>query len=237
MPRNVTLLDLRTRVRQRANMENSTFVTDSEVSSLVNEGIAGLYNLLVQARGQEYYAADTSIATVANQSVYDLPADFYQLLDITALISSETYKLKRYQMADIARLSQPGVTSPATLPQYRIRGQFNTTTNVVQLQILPLPTQVYTISIYYVPAPVLLAADGDTCDGIAGFEEWVVLDAAIRCLQKEESDVSFLAAEREKVEARIRNLRDDRDAGDAPRVQDVRGRAVAYDSTLTRRWY
>ena len=237
MPRNVTLLDLRTRVRQRANMENSTFVTDSEVSSLVNEGIAGLYNLLVQARGQEYYAANTSIATVANQSVYDLPAEFYQLLDITALISSETYKLKRYQMADIAALSHPGVTSPSTLPKYRIRGEFNTTTNVVHLQILPIPDQVYTISVYYVPAPVLLSADSDTCDGIAGFEEWVVLDAAIRCLQKEESDVSFLAAEREKVEARIRNLRDDRDAGDAPRVQDVRGRAVAYDSTLTRRWY
>lgn len=237
MPRNVTLLDLRTRVRQRANMENSTFVTDSEVSSLVNEGIAGLYNLLIQARGQEYYSIDYVFSTVANQQIYDLPADFYQLLDVTAVIENHTHKLIRYQMADMAALRDSGMTSPATLPRYRLRGEFNTTTNVAQIQILPVPNQVFAIALYYVPAPVLLSADSDTCDGIAGFEEWVVLDAAIRCLQKEESDVSFLAAEREKVEMRIRYLRDDRDAGDAPRVQDVRGRAVAYDSTLTRRWY
>ena len=218
-------------------MVNSTFVTDAEVSSLVNEGIAGLYNLLIETRGQEYYAKDFVFSTVINQTLYDLPDDFYQLLDVTAIINNNNvYKLLRYQMADMAILRAAGASSPAELPKYRLRGDFNGTTNVAQMSILPIPTQVYAIALYYVPAPISLALDTDTCDGISGFEEWVVLDAAIRCLQKEESDVTWLIGEREKIEGRIRSQRDNRDAGDAPRVQNVRDRALQYGVGWERGW-
>ena len=43
----VALSDLRTLVRQRADQENSQFVTDEELRQYINRGYAGLYDMLV----------------------------------------------------------------------------------------------------------------------------------------------------------------------------------------------
>ena len=62
-----TLDDMRTRVRELANMETqaaSGFVTDDELRRRLNEALKHLYDMLIEARGQEYYLKQHTFALV-----------------------------------------------------------------------------------------------------------------------------------------------------------------------------
>lgn len=59
------------------------------------------------------------------------------------------------------------------------------------------------------------------CDGVNGWEEYIVVDAAMKCLQKEESDVSVLMAEKSALKQRIEAMASNRDAGKPERITDV----------------
>lgn len=64
MARTRTLLELRTEARQRTEMEGSTFIADTELTRYINQSIATLYGMLVQARGDQYYRTQATV-TVA----------------------------------------------------------------------------------------------------------------------------------------------------------------------------
>ncbi len=72
-----SLLQLRTRARQRADQVGSTFVTDSELTNLINLGLAELYDQVVSAF-EDYFTISTTL-TVVSGSTAPLPADFYKL--------------------------------------------------------------------------------------------------------------------------------------------------------------
>lgn len=67
----------------------------------------------------------------------------------------------------------------------------------------------------------------DSLDGRNGWEEWVVIDAAIKLLAKEESDTSQLEREAARLWARIMAALQNRDAGQGKRITDV-----AYNSGM-----
>lgn len=72
----------------------------------------------------------------------------------------------------------------------------------------------------------LLAAawsDQTTFDGIAGWDEYVSVDAAIKALLKEESDTSTLIAYRQDLVQRIIDNAPNRDSAEAPTVTDAAG--------------
>lgn len=58
-------------------------------------------------------------------------------------------------------------------------------------------------------------------DGRSGWEEWVVIDAAMKLLTKEESDTSQLEREAARIWGRIMKALSNRDAGQAKRITDV----------------
>ena len=68
-----------------------------------------------------------------------------------------------------------------------------------------------------------MLADSDILDGISGFDEYVIVDAAIKAMQKEESDVSVLMAQKEALKRRIEAAAANRDAGEPESVSDIRG--------------
>lgn len=74
--------------------------------------------------------------------------------------------------------------------------------------------------------------DDDRFDGINGWEEYVVVDAAIKCLIKEESDISALMAQKMALKTRIEQMADDRDVGE----QEYVGR-TRTGTTLWGRWW
>ena len=60
-----------------------------------------------------------------------------------------------------------------------------------------------------------------TFDGVSGWEEYIIVDSAMKCLQKEESDVSVLFAQKNALIQRIEAAAENRDAGEAECVQDM----------------
>lgn len=75
-------------------------------------------------------------------------------------------------------------------------------------------------------------------DGRSGWEEWTVVDAAMKLLAKEESDTSQLEREAARIWARIMKSMANRDAGQAKRITDVSFNSGMwpYSSSYPRRY-
>lgn len=73
----------------------------------------------------------------------------------------------------------------------------------------------------YAQIPLQMFDYNTQIDGISGWEEMVVIEAAIKCKDKEESDCSVLIARRTKKEKDIEGIAANRDPGTAARTADV----------------
>lgn len=212
MARTRTLTDLIADVRQRTNQENSTFVTDAEITEYLNQEIADLYTRIVQAQGPEHYRASSSLSVVSGTALYPLPADFWQLQAVEATLGGITGRLRPFMQSEHARLqnAQPfGWYSPI---RYRLQAN--------NIEILPA-TQTFAATLFYTPAPPRLVNPGDLFDGFAGYEVAAIYGACATVLQKEESDPGFYLAQRERIYARVASLAAQRDANEPERIQDV----------------
>lgn len=209
----VSLATMRTIARQRAGMENSTFITDSELDNLINASLRRLYNLLVDARGQGYYKAQTSFNTSNGQEAYGLPADFYQLVSVDAVLGTMTLTVHPYMEEERNRYLIPYAWGTGLPLYYRLMAG--------NIRFIPQPTGIYQITLGYIPAPTVLTSGSDSFDGIAGWEDFAIWDVVAMMLAKEESDPSFAIGQREMMRAEIQGLAPNRDAGQPERVQDT----------------
>ena len=144
----MNLAQLRTASRQRADMVNSTFVSDAELSSYINASYYELYDLLVQKYGNDYYVKEYSFNLAGNQSRYDLPDDFYKLLGVDLEIGSgpDGYvSLRPFSLAERNRYSTANVQTwiGVTNLRYRLSGN--------KLWFTPSPQTGQTIRIWYIP--------------------------------------------------------------------------------------
>lgn len=78
MAQPVSLAELRDGAKDLADMEGSTFVSDSQWRGYANRWIAKLFDLLIQA-SPDYVSAETTVSVVAGQRLYQLPGDFRTL--------------------------------------------------------------------------------------------------------------------------------------------------------------
>jgi uncharacterized protein YfkK (UPF0435 family)/uncharacterized protein YdcH (DUF465 family) len=227
MARTVTLSSIRTQVRQRADMVNSTFVDNDEINQFINNSITELYDLLVQKFGNEYFLNTYSFSTVAGTDSYALPTDFYKLTGVDILVNGTDYlTLRPFMFSERNRFN--GSVSRNILGvsdlRYRLLGS--------NIKFVPIPDSLQTIRLWYIPYVAELVSDSDTLNGVNGYEEYVIVDAAMKCLQKEESDVSVLFAQKQSLIKRIEEAAENRDVGYGERVSDVRRNDVGQDS-----WY
>lgn len=213
MAANVTLGEMKTRTRELADMQTSSqsqaFVTDAELVRHLNRGIKQLYQKLIIARGDEYYAKSTTFPTVANQANYALPADFMQLLMLAVTDGNVVVPVPKWTMKQWADLRYlENVTSnDLTLYRYRLVGP--------NVEVRPTPvTAGYTFTMYYLPAATTLALDSDTFDGVNGWEDYACYNAAIDMLNKEESfeQAQSLLVQKQQLEDQINALAGARDA-------------------------
>lgn len=212
-----TLAQLRTEVRRRADMETSQFIKDAELTSYINTSIAELYDLLVQKFGNDYFFNSYSFSLVPGTESYNLPADFFKLLAVDIQLANGEYNtVKRFELNERNKYNSTvlrGVYGSSWL-RYRVAGS--------KLYFAPIPQSSETIRIYYIPLPTTLVGDSDTFNGYNGWEEYVLVDATIRCLNKEESDISSWMAAKKNLVVRIEEAAGNRDAGFSPRITDTR---------------
>lgn len=236
MARVRTLLQLRDEVRQRADMVNSDFVTDAEINRYLNESISELYDMLISCKGQEWYISRYTFPTVAGQELYSIPPgeDFYMLLGVDADMGGSTPIPLRPYMLD--ERHDRGLWYAGSgwgyleRARYRLEGLINPTTGdyTHQITLKPAPTASGTnITLLYIRHAPELDLDTDVWDGFNGWEEYAIVDAAIKCLEKEESSTIALERRKERLIERIEGLASSHDNSFPERVVDVTGR-MAY---------
>jgi hypothetical protein len=216
---NVTRAQIRTDARLLADERPggaSAFVSDDECNRLIDTHTRGLYDRLIAARGQEFYADDDAISIVGGTSRYNLPSDFYQLFTLTLEWSSTNHELlEPFEMLERARYRAAG-WGQGSPKGYRLRG--------AQIEILPTPTGSVTGRLEYVPAFAGFSADtgaGGTFDGVNGWERWISVSVAIDLRIVSERSTNRLEEQLAKIDARIEELAAQRDAMHPARVVNV----------------
>lgn len=90
-----------------------------------------------------------------------------------------------------------------------------------QIRFTPTPTGATSITIWYIPHAPVLVSSTDVWNGFNGWEEYAIVDAAIKCLEKEESDTGSLEMRKQRLIMRIQSLAGARDQGFPEQVTDV----------------
>lgn len=120
----ISLASLRTSVRQRADMENSEFVTDTELNAYINNSYKELYDI-VTSKFEDYYSKQQSF-TLSGSNVQALPSDFYKLRGIDMLLGGidNFLVLKRWVFGERGKaVRQTSLAYNGMLqPEYKIMG-------------------------------------------------------------------------------------------------------------------
>jgi hypothetical protein len=211
-----TLLQLRTETRQRADMESSRFISDSELTGYINAAYSELYDLLV-GQFEDYYTIYTQVTVPTGNSTISLPTDFYKLRGIDYQNSAPG------DWVSVTRFAFPERNARGRVASRLYFGVKRLAYSVVggQIRLLPEDDASGVYRIWYIPRFDPLVSDGSTVSNVLDFEDYIVVDAAIRCLVKEESDPSALMMQKEALKARINAMASQRDASGTGRIADV----------------
>lgn len=132
--------------------------------------------------------------------------------------SDSAEPLTRFNLRERPRYTGPWTDGRPGV--YRLVGR--SASHIERIELAPVPTSVHTLRIWYIPVAATLSTDSDTYDGRSGFDQWVVLEAAIEFATDEESDVRAWASERDRIYAmQIQPLFAARDRAQPRRVVDV----------------
>jgi hypothetical protein len=224
----MSLGQVRLLAQQRADRVNSNFVTKEEWNSYINQSYAELYDLLVTLYEDYYVAAPLTFITDGSTNQYTLPNGsnfngapaFYKLLGADCGLGANGnawVTLHKFEFISRNRYVFPNVTST-------FLGVFNLRYRVVgnTLFFIPTPSANQYIRLWYIPRVNTLLKDSDMLESVSGWIEYVIVDAAIKCLQKEESDVSVLLAQKQMLIDRIQSSAMNRDAGQPDTISDIR---------------
>lgn len=218
-----TLAQLRQEVRQRADMEDSEFVSDSELNLYIAESYKELYDLLVKTN-EDYYTISTTLSLSAGESEISLPADFYKLRGVDYAVDANQDRyitLRRYNFNERNLRNRAINNIYYGVDQLR----YHLTNN--KLELVPAGRASGNYRVWYVPAPSTLSDDADTADGVSGWLEYVVVDACIKALAKEESSTTMFEKQKMAMRERIENMAVNRDQGAPTTVGDTS--AIGYD--------
>lgn len=235
-PGQMTLGQLRLFAQQRADRVNSNFVTTTEWNSYINQSYFELYDLLVTTYEDYYLYQPTLFATDGQTFQYPLPdgkktfldmnlnvitpPPFYKLWGVDcglAAGSNAWVTLSKFDAIQRNSYVYPQITSTYfNVFNFRYRLVAN------NLFFIPTPSANQYIRIWFIPRLATLLMDTDIADGVSGWTEYIIVDAAIKALQKEESDVSTLGAQKLLLKQRIEETAMNRDVGQPDTISDTR---------------
>lgn len=213
----VTLEELKQQARQRADMEESEFVSDAELTAYINASLAELHDLLIASYCDDYVMEEHSFTADGTLLEYALPADFYKLRGVDVRTSSggswATVKRFNFNKRNEDQNNFSLNLAGDVFMEYRLVGS--------NIRFNRVPSANMEFRIYYHPLATKLVDDSDAYDDVNQYGEYVVVDAAIKCLAKEESDTRVLMSQKEALRQRIISMAANRDANEPASVSDV----------------
>lgn len=220
-----TRAEIKLRARRRADMEHSTFVSDNELNEYFQGSYGELYDLLVSSF-EDYYVTELPFTIASGASSFPIPTDLYKLRGVDLQINGTVYtSLQQFNFGERNAKSRAvnRVFAGQRAVVYRLMGN-----NVL---LLPETNAPGNYKMWYIPRVTVVAADADQVSGVLDFEEYIVVDCAIKMLTKEESDISALALQKDQLLKRIEAMAQNRDAGAPQTITDVTGTEY-WDDTL-----
>lgn len=197
-------------------MVDNEFVTDSELNSYINFAIADLHDLLVESYSNDYFIESQTSTTVSGVADYALPSDFYKLRGVDIkLLGNDFINVRPFNFNERNRFQDFGSWTLLGLSniRYRLMGS--------NIKFSPIPDSAIEYRLWYIPKATKLVSDSDTLDDINQYSDFVVITAALKMLNKEESDISALAGERQRIIERIQHAAQNRDAAQPESISDI----------------
>lgn len=229
----LTLGQVRLQAQQRADMVNSQFITVPEWNQYILASYQELYDLLINTHEDWFIAEPYNVITDGSTSKYALPngvltdavsgqpaKPFYKLLGVDLGLANNNnawVTVHNYNFIERNRYVYPNITSTFAgvfNMRYRLMGN--------SLHFIPTPSAGQYIRMHYVPRLALPLADNDLMDGVNGWLEYVVIDVALKAMQKEESDVTVLAMQKAAIIKRIEESAINRDIGEPNTISNTR---------------
>lgn len=236
LPGQINLGYLRYQSQLRSDKLNSDFLTLDEWNININKSMFALFDILVTKYGDDFFLASPYTITTTGAKNYALPdgsVNFaasgvtppavYKMLGVdcgVAVGNNAWVTLPRYNWIDRNRFIYPQLQANAL-------GVFNLSYRQMgnQLYMIPNPSAGQFLQIWYVPIMTMLLRDTDMLSfSISGWDEYVVVDAAIKALTKEESfdHAATLKEERAMLLERIETTAANRDIGQPNTISDTR---------------
>lgn len=221
----LTLSELRDATRDRADQKNSDFIGDDEANRYINSSITELKDMLITAYGEDYYSQEADVVFANSVNKMPLPLDFYKMVGVDLKLDANNFiPLKPYNFHERNRYQSNYNRTRRdsySIYKYRIMGN--------NLFLQPEVTGSLTLHLYYIPKATYLVDDSDEFEGYNGWEEYVIIRAAIMMMNKEESDVSSLMNELSIMKERLDAIRFNRDAGEVSTITDSSREYAYYD--------
>ena len=239
LPGQINLGYLRYLSKLRADRLNSQFLTDDEWNSNLNQSAYELYDILVTKFGDDYFLAPPLLLQLTGLDNYPLPDG--SNYPINGINSPAMYKLVGVD-ANIQGAS-PGPNAgwiPVSRFNWSDRDKYTlfpalggALNNIYQLAYRQMGNALYIIPantnqllrIWYVPVMIQLLLDTDMLPfSISGWSEYIIVDAAIKALLKQEKvdQASALQARKGALVERIETTAANRDVGQPNTVSNVR---------------
>jgi hypothetical protein len=213
MARTYTIAQLITRTRAEADVTGAdVFLTDAELQTFLDVAYAELVDLLARASIHQFETS-TTITTDGTNDSFAVPADHYKTLAIDYRYATDRYSKVEPLMFEERNDYSLGINGSAR--GYRLVGS-----NIV---FYPKPPSGQVYRHIYIPAPANISAvvTSTAVDGVAGWEEYIVVHAAKTIKQKQEDDAAIMVlnSKLRDLEERINTMAQDRDA--PRRIVDV----------------
>lgn len=220
-----TLAELREKVRERSDQQSSQFITDTELNGYINNSYAELYDILV-SRFEDYYIKTPLLFSVASGSnSYAVPADLYKIRGIDLNLDGQWSTIYPFNFVERNRVNSRARSVIGRVGvNYRLMGQ--------NLLFYPEDRAQGDYRLWYIPRYTALVADATVISDVMDYEEYIIVDAAIKCMVKEESDPSALLLMKQSLKSRIEAMASNRDAGMGERIGDVNASSNRFGGSM-----
>ncbi len=228
--RTFTLAQIRTKVQERSDSVNaSNAPSPTELNGYISASYTWLHDKLVRS-GLGYADTFTMITTDGINEEFNLPKNFYATVAIERQIAAAPNAqyddpLAEAMAYDVPRLSRYGGMGISAAGRvavaFRILGIGKTT----RVALYPMPASGIVYRIRYAAAPTDLTDDDQSLDGVSGWEEVVVLHAAIKVLRKEEKNTDGLERDLQLEFSRLDEMVLNRNLHQSMRIVDTSGEA------------
>lgn len=216
-----------------ADMLGSNFITVPTWNTYINQSYFELYDLLTDTF-EDYFLVPQPLLLISDGALNSFPLPngtnyitnnvaapmFFKIRGIDCNLSGQAngaITIRKFQFINRNKYTWANLaTGYPWLDQLQYRVMDD------RIYFIPNPPGNQNLYIWYIPRQSQLLQETDVMDGISGWTEYVIIDAAIKAMRKQNLDISILAAEKMAMIKRIEDTAANRDVGEPDRISETR---------------